>query len=107
VDGAWEVTHLGGNRFSPTLLVLPFGYAYGRAVGERADESEYRLGVFDPVCLVGDDEVGDGEVPVDLGVLLPRVDLDRPEVIGAKAPMRHRRRARHAAVQRVAERGGR
>ncbi|WP_338145717.1 sucrase ferredoxin [Streptomyces scabichelini] len=31
VDGAWEVTHLGGHRFSPTLLVLPFGYAYGRA----------------------------------------------------------------------------
>ncbi|MGW5738122.1 MULTISPECIES: sucrase ferredoxin [Streptomyces] len=29
--GAWEVTHLGGHRFSPTLLVLPYGYAYGRA----------------------------------------------------------------------------
>ncbi|MDQ8703507.1 sucrase ferredoxin [Streptomyces sp. LHD-70] len=28
--GAWEVTHLGGHRFSPTLLVLPYGYAYGR-----------------------------------------------------------------------------
>jgi hypothetical protein len=28
--GAWEVTHLGGHRFSPTLLVLPHGYAYGR-----------------------------------------------------------------------------
>jgi hypothetical protein len=31
VEGAWEVTHLGGHRFSPTLLVLPYGYAYGRA----------------------------------------------------------------------------
>ncbi|RVU28364.1 sucrase ferredoxin [Streptomyces antnestii] len=30
-DGIWEVTHLGGHRFSPTLLVLPYGYAYGRA----------------------------------------------------------------------------
>lgn len=30
VEGAWEVTHLGGHRFSPTLLVLPYGYAYGR-----------------------------------------------------------------------------
>ncbi|WP_415949254.1 sucrase ferredoxin [Streptomyces sp. KLOTTS4A1] len=28
--GTWEVTHLGGHRFSPTLLVLPYGYAYGR-----------------------------------------------------------------------------
>lgn len=26
----WEITHIGGHRFSPTLLVLPHGYAYGR-----------------------------------------------------------------------------
>jgi hypothetical protein len=31
VPGVWEVTHLGGHRFSPTLLVLPYGYVYGRA----------------------------------------------------------------------------
>ncbi|MFG2501979.1 sucrase ferredoxin [Streptomyces sp. NPDC048441] len=30
-QGTWEVTHLGGHRFSPTLLVLPYGYAYGRS----------------------------------------------------------------------------
>ncbi|WP_149546803.1 sucrase ferredoxin [Streptomyces marokkonensis] len=30
-EGVWEVTHLGGHRFSPTVLVLPYGYAYGRA----------------------------------------------------------------------------
>ncbi|MFK4065347.1 sucrase ferredoxin [Streptomyces sp. NPDC029674] len=29
-EGVWEITHLGGHRFSPTLLVLPHGYAYGR-----------------------------------------------------------------------------
>ncbi|MFF0968104.1 sucrase ferredoxin [Streptomyces sp. NPDC003703] len=29
--GVWEVSHLGGHRFSPTLLLLPHGYAYGRA----------------------------------------------------------------------------
>ncbi|MDT0612323.1 sucrase ferredoxin [Streptomyces lancefieldiae] len=34
-DGVWEVTHLGGHRFSPTVLVLPHGYAYGR-VGAHA-----------------------------------------------------------------------
>lgn len=28
--GTWEITHLGGHRFAPTLLVLPHGYAYGR-----------------------------------------------------------------------------
>nr|WP_202447695.1 sucrase ferredoxin [Streptomyces sp. SID5468] len=26
----WEVTHLGGHRFAPTMLVLPYGYAYAR-----------------------------------------------------------------------------
>jgi hypothetical protein len=26
----WEITHLGGHRFAPTLLVLPYGYAYAR-----------------------------------------------------------------------------
>ena len=38
VAGAWEVTHLGGHRFSPTLLVLPFGYTYGRAEGHAVKE---------------------------------------------------------------------
>ncbi|WP_406203987.1 sucrase ferredoxin [Kitasatospora sp. NBC_01560] len=34
----WEVTHLGGHRFSPTMLVLPYGYAYGRLTAESAKE---------------------------------------------------------------------
>ncbi|GJF31913.1 sucrase ferredoxin [Kitasatospora sp. NE20-6] len=34
----WEVTHLGGHRFSPTMLVLPYGYAYGRLSGAGAKE---------------------------------------------------------------------
>jgi (2Fe-2S) ferredoxin len=38
VEGAWEVTHLGGHRFSPTLLVLPYGYAYGRVQAPHVKE---------------------------------------------------------------------
>ncbi|MFF1700765.1 sucrase ferredoxin [Streptomyces sp. NPDC058252] len=38
VEGVWEVTHLGGHRFSPTLLVLPYGYAYGRAESHAVKE---------------------------------------------------------------------
>ncbi|MGF1427463.1 sucrase ferredoxin [Kitasatospora sp. LaBMicrA B282] len=34
----WEVTHLGGHRFSPTMLVLPYGYAYGRLTDAAAKE---------------------------------------------------------------------
>ncbi|MFJ8045329.1 sucrase ferredoxin [Kitasatospora sp. NPDC096147] len=34
----WEVTHLGGHRFSPTMLVLPYGYAYGRLSPTGAKE---------------------------------------------------------------------
>ncbi|MEU0059333.1 sucrase ferredoxin [Streptomyces sp. NPDC006334] len=38
MDGVWEVTHLGGHRFSPTALVLPYGYAYGRAEAHALKE---------------------------------------------------------------------
>ncbi|MCT9137545.1 sucrase ferredoxin [Streptomyces violarus] len=38
VEGVWEVTHLGGHRFSPTVLVLPYGYAYGRAEAHTLKE---------------------------------------------------------------------
>jgi hypothetical protein len=38
VEGVWEVTHLGGHRFSPTLLVLPYGYAYGRVGAHSVKE---------------------------------------------------------------------
>jgi hypothetical protein len=34
----WEVTHLGGHRFAPTMLVLPYGYAYGRLTAASAKE---------------------------------------------------------------------
>ncbi|MFF9205899.1 sucrase ferredoxin [Streptomyces sp. NPDC014986] len=37
-EGVWEVTHLGGHRFSPTVLVLPWGYAYGRAGAPALEE---------------------------------------------------------------------
>lgn len=40
-DGSevWEVTHIGGHRFSPTLFVLPYGYAYGRASAPLVKET--------------------------------------------------------------------
>ncbi|MET8013159.1 sucrase ferredoxin [Streptomyces sp. NPDC005271] len=34
VHGTWEVTHIGGHRFAPTLVVLPYGYTYGRATAQ-------------------------------------------------------------------------
>ncbi|MYX27805.1 sucrase ferredoxin [Streptomyces sp. SID8381] len=39
VRGTWESTHLGGHRFSPTLLLLPYGYAYGRAEAHLVKEA--------------------------------------------------------------------
>ncbi|WP_151775285.1 sucrase ferredoxin [Streptomyces abyssomicinicus] len=42
VTGTWEVTHLGGHRFSPTLLVLPHGYAYGRVDAPAVKEILHR-----------------------------------------------------------------
>lgn len=29
-DRAWEVSHIGGDRFAPNVLVLPYGLYYGR-----------------------------------------------------------------------------
>ncbi|MCA6092563.1 sucrase ferredoxin [Streptomyces sp. SCA3-4] len=37
--GIWEVTHIGGHRFAPTLFVLPYGYAYGRATAHAVKEA--------------------------------------------------------------------
>lgn len=37
-ESVWEITHLGGHRFSPTLLVLPHGYAYGRSSASEVKE---------------------------------------------------------------------
>ncbi|WP_413801783.1 sucrase ferredoxin [Streptomyces iranensis] len=34
VHSTWEITHIGGHRFSPTLVVLPHGYTYGRATAQ-------------------------------------------------------------------------
>ncbi|MEV6105138.1 sucrase ferredoxin [Streptomyces sp. NPDC051940] len=34
----WEITHIGGHRFSPTLLLLPHGYAYGRVSAHDVKE---------------------------------------------------------------------
>ncbi|NEB91677.1 sucrase ferredoxin [Streptomyces bauhiniae] len=39
VPGVWEVTHLGGHRFAPTVLVLPYGYAYARAEAHTVKEA--------------------------------------------------------------------
>ncbi|MGA9533355.1 MAG: sucrase ferredoxin [Anaerolineales bacterium] len=35
---AWRTTHLGGHRFSPTAILLPFGLHYGRLRPQDADD---------------------------------------------------------------------
>lgn len=36
-EAVWECNHIGGHRFSPTAIVLPSGYSYGRLDVESAD----------------------------------------------------------------------
>ncbi|NJQ04920.1 sucrase ferredoxin [Streptomyces lonarensis] len=40
----WETTHIGGHRFSPTLLTLPHGYAWGRMSAATARHVLAELG---------------------------------------------------------------
>ena len=45
-ERVWQVTHLGGHRFAPNVLVLPQGVLYGRvgtASGDAGDESVERF----------------------------------------------------------------
>ncbi|MEC8379768.1 MAG: sucrase ferredoxin [Myxococcota bacterium] len=35
-DWVWQVSHLGGHRFAPTLLSLPSGQLYGRVTADMA-----------------------------------------------------------------------
>ncbi|MDJ0341567.1 sucrase ferredoxin [Streptomyces sp. H10-C2] len=48
----WEITHIGGHRFAPTMLVLPSGYAYGR-VGADLARSALKSARDDRVALDG------------------------------------------------------
>lgn len=51
-EETWETTHLGGHRFSGTLLALPSGHTLGRLTIDNA--------------IAACDEVAAGEVPVEL-----------------------------------------
>lgn len=42
-DRAWQVTHLGGHRFAPNVLVLPAGVLYGRVRPESLDDFTTRV----------------------------------------------------------------
>nr|WP_214651111.1 sucrase ferredoxin [Brachybacterium halotolerans] len=37
-ENTWECSHLGGDRFATTMIVLPHGLCYGRVPAERAHE---------------------------------------------------------------------
>lgn len=50
-DLVWECTHIGGHRFSPTAVLLPTGYAYGRLT----EASAARLLTAGPVVTGLDD----------------------------------------------------
>ena len=43
-DAAWEVSHIGGDRFAPNVLVLPDGLYYGRVTVADAPELVSAIG---------------------------------------------------------------
>ena len=42
-ERAWQITHLGGHRFAPNVLVLPQGVLYGRVHPGKLDSREESL----------------------------------------------------------------
>ncbi len=42
-ERAWQITHLGGHRFAPNVLVLPQGVLYGRVHPGKLDSGEESL----------------------------------------------------------------
>lgn len=99
LDGAYpdeasvvEISHLGGHRFAPTMLVLPWGYSYGRLDLETATEIAYAAqeGLVHPSNLRGRADllpaaqVADaiwrtelGPAPID-AVIITAVEIDGP-----------------------------
>jgi hypothetical protein len=101
-EGVWEVTHLGGHRFSPTLLVLPYGYAYGRADAALALAAQ-RAAAAGRVLLEGCRGRSAWERPEQAAELAVRAETgeDRAEALTVRAlppdetPARHRVRVEH------------
>jgi hypothetical protein len=113
----WEVTHLGGHRFAPTMLVLPHGYAYGRVEAHHAKDVLEAIGAG-RVVLAGCRGRSAWERPgqaaelavreltgeeradaLDVGPAVPRGDD------GWAVPVHHRDgRAWHVAVRRSPQR---
>ncbi|WP_405745356.1 sucrase ferredoxin [Streptomyces sp. NBC_01525] len=96
----WEVTHIGGHRFAPTLVVLPYGYAYGRASAdlvrhaiEAASNGRIALdhcrgrSTWDRQAQAADLAVRDmlGEHRAD-ALDVVRTDTVRPEAVWANPP---------------------
>ena len=45
-ERAWQVTHLGGHRFAPNVLVLPQGRLYGRLHSQGGDDGPDAIAGF-------------------------------------------------------------
>lgn len=54
-DGAWECSHIGGDRFAANIVCLPEGAYFGRVDGHEAAEliENYRSGTLDLDCFRG------------------------------------------------------
>ncbi len=86
---AWQVTHLGGHRFAPNVLVLPQGGLYGRVTEARLDDFVARV------------ESGDLDFEVLRGRSWLEPDVQAAEALSGRSDLQVADVVRDAAVTTV------
>ena len=102
-DAAWEVSHLGGDRFAGNVLALPDGIYYGRVTSQSAPQlvSAHAVGRVVPALMRGRTAL---PFPVQAAEIALRRHLDLAEAGAVRPQAWTRRDARTVSTWDVAGR---
>lgn len=75
-DEVWETSHSGGHRFAPTMILLPWGYSYGRLTSGQAIEA-VKAGIKGQLYLPGNRGRGCFDNPGQVAELAVAAELEQ------------------------------